>query len=185
MTRVQHVTRTLSAAFAALAIHCGQAGAEDLSLGTGSLRLLAVERASAPHITASEPWETAGAVLVIEGAGNTVLAPPVDGNRIRVAVRGEANGAGPNGRGAFEALLPGGLVPGTLRQEGRANDIALAVSGEANLFAISQTGSGNLAVGTVAGARNQAAIAQDGVGNALHFSQHGNGNMLGVRQVSW
>lgn len=156
--------------------------AEAINVSVGTLSLLPVETAIAPPVVERRLPASASVehALEIAGEDNRLVASHVEGNRIAVSIRGDGNGVG-----AFEALLPGGLMPGVIAQQGRNNEVAFAITGNANLFAFSQVGSGNLVNGTVIGTRNQVAVTQLGDGNALNFSQHGQGNALGVRQVSW
>lgn len=170
-----------------IAVACcvGAAQAEALDLRIGTLELIPTEPALAPSMSSEPPTITLGSMplsVTIEGTGNTVLPSASEGNRIAVSMRGDGNGGGD---GAFERLLPGGLVAGTLSQTGTGNAIALGVTGDRNLFAAAQSGGGNLVTGSITGSGNIVAAVQNGAGNALSFSQVGDGNSLSVSQVSW
>lgn len=105
-------------------------------------------------------------------------------NSITTAITGDLNG-GPLGSSFSGAALAGGLQPGTLRQSGFNNTMAITVEGTSNLFAFAQIGSGNMIRASITGHSNQAAVMQTGINNHASFSQNGIGNIVSISQVSW
>ncbi len=105
-------------------------------------------------------------------------------NSVTATINGDLNG-GPLGASFTGAALATGLQPGTIRQSGFNNTMAISVEGTSNLFAFAQIGSGNALHASITGHSNQAAVTQVGTNNYAGFSQNGIGNIVSISQVSW